>query len=368
MKKIAVIFGTRPEAIKLSPLIIELRKKMEVLVCSTGQHASMLEKVLDNFALKVDTDLGVMKPRQSLAELTSKTIMAIDDWLEKNQPDIVLVQGDTTSAYCAALTAFYRKISVGHVEAGLRTGELYAPFPEEINRKMITTCSTWHFAPTAGAAENLRAEGVSEERIFLTGNTVIDALLYCMNQNNTIPPVISGIADALLQSKLILVTCHRRETFGEGLKAVCEALALLAERFPDITFVFPVHRNPQVKEPVTRYLSGRKNIFLIDPLDYRQFVFLMSRSMLILTDSGGVQEEAPTLGVPVVVIRSVTERPEAVKLGTAILVGIASREIIETVSGLLENEGILKERIPGKNPFGDGRACERIAEILERIK
>ncbi len=366
MQRVLFVFGTRPEAIKLCPLIRRLARqpdRFEARVCVTAQHRSMLDQVLKAFEVRPDHDLNLMLENQSLAQLTARVVAALEPVIEAERPDLLLVQGDTTTTFCAALAGFYARIRVGHVEAGLRTGDRYEPFPEEINRVLTTRVADLHFAPTDEASANLRTEGVPAGSIFVTGNTVIDAVLY--------------IRDALEQGRLaggswpfldpgrrlLLVTAHRRESFGEGFERICQALVTLAGR-PEVQIVYPVHRNPHVRGPVERYLSDHPNIYLVEPLDYVPFVDLMLRSHLILTDSGGVQEEAPSLGKPVLVMREKTERPEAVRAGTVRLVGTSVDQIVGEAVRLLEDAEHYRQMARRHNPYGDGRACERIAEIL----
>lgn len=361
MPRIALIFGTRPEAIKLAPVIQALHASpdLESLVCVTGQHREMLDQVLALFAITPDADLDLMRPDQGLADLTARAITGIDRWLEKSSPDLVLVQGDTTTVFCAALAAFYRDIPVGHVEAGLRTGNLRSPFPEEANRVLTSRLTDLHFAPTAGSRDNLLAEGVAAAQIHVTGNTVIDALQAIRERVLVEPPEVPGF-DAMDPRPLVLITGHRRENFGRGFRAVCGGIARLAERFSDHVFVYPVHLNPHVQAPVRELLGGRENIRLIDPLTYLPFVHLMGRARLIITDSGGVQEEAPGLGVPVLVTRDTTERPEAVVAGTVRLVGTDEVRLVDEATRLLTDETARKAMAQAVNPYGDGRAAGRI--------
>jgi UDP-N-acetylglucosamine 2-epimerase (non-hydrolysing) len=369
MKRIALIFGTRPEAVKLCPLVLELREHPEFQphVCVTGQHREMLDQVLGVFDVRPDVDLNLMQPDQTLAGFTARAIAAIDDYLRDYQPEIVLVQGDTTTTLCAALAAFYGRIPIGHVEAGLRTWNKSSPFPEEINRVMTSRLADLHFAPTARSKENLLAEGVSADRIFVTGNTVIDALHLAVEKVRKEPPEIPGVPPELLNGDsrpLVLITGHRRENFGAGFRSICEAIAELAERFPDTAFVYPVHLNPNVRKPVFELLSGRTNIHLIEPLSYLPFVALMNRSTLVLTDSGGVQEEAPGLGKPVLVLRDTTERPEAVEAGTVRLTGTVKQAVVDNVTMLLSDPQVYNAMSHAVNPYGDGKACQRIVRTL----
>jgi UDP-N-acetylglucosamine 2-epimerase (non-hydrolysing) len=365
MKKVSLIFGTRPEAIKLCPLVLELKKHLEfeAHVCVTGQHRQMLDQVLEVFDVRPDVDLDLMQPDQTLAGLTARAITAIDGYLSEYKPDIVIVQGDTTTCFCAALAAFYRQIPIGHVEAGLRTWNKCSPFPEEINRVMTSQIADLHFAPTAWSKENLLKEGVPEDRVFVTGNTVIDALHIAVEKVRRDPPEVPGVPKELLNGdarSMVLITGHRRENFGEGFRNICQAISELSQRFPDTRFVYPVHLNPNVRKPVFDLLSGRANIHLIEPLSYLPFVALMDRSTIVLTDSGGVQEEAPGLGKPVLVMRDTTERPEGVAAGTVRLVGTDREKIVAEVSTLLTEERAYAAMANAVNPYGDGKAACRI--------
>jgi UDP-N-acetylglucosamine 2-epimerase (non-hydrolysing) len=366
LKRILIILGTRPEAIKLCPLVRRLRLQPEAfdtLVCVTAQHREMLDHALATFGVRPDYDLDLMQPGQTLAELTARILAALDPVLESARPDLAIVQGDTTTTLAAALGAFYRGIPVAHVEAGLRTGDLRQPFPEEMNRVLTARLTALHFAPTARAAEALGREGVDSARVFVTGNTGIDAVLW----------VRDALASGALRlppwewldagKQLILVTSHRRENFGAGFSGVMRALARLAAR-GDAQIVYPVHRNPNVNGPAHAILGGARNVALLDPLPYAAFVDLMRRCRLIITDSGGIQEEAPSLGKPVLVLRDKTERPEAVEAGTVKLVGTAEDRIVEEAARLLDDGAEYARMTRVHNPYGDGRACERIAEIL----
>ena len=370
MKRISLIFGTRPEAIKLAPVALALQEApdLDAHICVTAQHRRMLDQVLDTFSLAPDADLDLMRPDQSLAGLTSRAVTAVDAYLEAQRPDLVLVQGDTTTVFCAALAAFYRGVPVGHVEAGLRTGDLGAPFPEEANRVLTTRLAALHFAPTETARDNLLRENVPDDRIHVTGNTVIDALHLALARARRAPPAVPGLDERLLAGErpLVLVTGHRRENFGPGFEAVCRALARLAADFPDHAFVYPVHLNPRVQDPVRRILGGRDNVHLVEPLPYLAFVRLMDRCRLIVTDSGGVQEEAPGLGKPVLVTREKTERPEAVAAGTVALVGTDEERIVAAATRLLADEDAHAGMARSVNPYGDGRAAPRIVEICRR--
>jgi len=370
--KIALIFGTRPEAIKLAPVVLALRRTpgVETRVCVTGQHRQMLDQVLAAFAIKPDVDLNLMEPNQTLSRLTARAIEAIDRFLAEDRPDLVLVQGDTTTVFCAALAAFYHRIPLGHVEAGLRTGNLQAPWPEEANRVLTTRLTTLHFAPTETSRQNLLKEGVAPGSIFVTGNTVIDALLLAVEQVRAHPPAIPELP-AFLQPgtpekspRMVLITGHRRENFGGGFESICAAIADLATRFPDVQFVYPVHLNPNVREPVQRILgtAQAKNVHLIPPQSYLPFVGLLARASVILTDSGGVQEEAPSLGKPVLVMRDTTERPEAVDAGTVRLVGTDRPKIVAEVARLLMDPEAYAAMSRAHNPYGDGHSSHRIVE------
>jgi UDP-N-acetylglucosamine 2-epimerase (non-hydrolysing) len=376
-RKISLIFGTRPEAIKLVPVVVGLKADpdVQVRVCVTGQHRHMLDQVLDVFAVKPDFDLNLMVPNQSLAGLAARGIESIDRYLAADQPDLVLIQGDTTTTLCAALAAFYRRIPVGHVEAGLRTFDLQAPWPEEANRVLATRLTALHFAPTEGSRQNLLREGVADERIVVTGNTGIDALLLALAVVRSNPPEVPALPESLQPSsgardeapRMVLITGHRRENFGDGFENICLSIAALARRFPSIHFVYPVHLNPNVREPVTRLLAAGAsghgvlpNIHLIEPLPYLPFVGLLERASIILTDSGGIQEEAPSLGKPVLVMRETTERPEAVEAGTARLVGTDPARIVGEMTRLMMDSRAYDQMARAHNPYGDGRATERI--------
>ena len=374
-----MVFGTRPEAIKMAPLVHEFKKhpdQFETLVCVTGQHREMLDQVLELFQIVPDVDLNIMKSGQDLYDVTSRVLLGMRDVLKELAPDVVLVHGDTTTSMAAALAAFYQQIPVGHVEAGLRTGNIYSPWPEEMNRLMTGRIATYHFSPTPLSKQNLLKENVNTEHIIITGNTVIDALHWVVNKIH----LEQGLRDRLHQSildygydtdrldkgkRLVLITGHRRENFGDGFLNICHAIASLAEKYPDVDFVYPMHLNPNVRKPVLEILgSGNPNVFLIEPLQYLQFVFLMEKSYLVLTDSGGVQEEAPGLGKPVLVMRDTTERPEAVDAGTVMLVGADRVRIEDGVSSLLENVTLYEKMSKAVNPYGDGLACQRIVDFL----
>jgi len=367
-RRVLVIFGTRPEAIKLAPVVgaLAATRSLEPRVCVTGQHREMLDQMLALFRIRPDRDLAIMRPEQNLFELTGRALDGLRNAIEAERPAAVLVQGDTTTAMAAALAAFYCKVPVGHVEAGLRTNHIYDPFPEEMNRRLTTQLTTWHFAPTERAAESLRREGVLAERIVVTGNTVVDALKTIVAQLDQAPattPLLS--AEQLAGRRLILVTGHRRESFGAGLRSICSALRDLAERHADVLIVYPVHLNPAVQQAVHGLLAGQPNVVLTAPLDYLPFVDLMRRAYLILTDSGGLQEEAPSLGVPVLVMRETTERPEAIAAGTAVLVGTDRQAIVTAADRLLSDAAAHGRMRAARNPFGDGAAAPRIAAHLE---
>lgn len=379
MHKISVIFGTRPEAIKLAPIILALKNHpdFECHICVTAQHRQMLDQVLNIFDITPDVDLNIMKKNQSLSELTARVIIGIDNYLTSYKPDMVLVQGDTTTVFSAALTSFYHQIPIGHVEAGLRTGNMQSPWPEEANRVLTSRITNLHFAPTEKSRQNLLFENVKDEHIVVTGNTVIDALFIALNKINENPPIIPSLPEFLQpnsnrQSKseprLVLITGHRRENFGSGFENICNAIFKLAHIFPDVHFVYPVHLNPNVREPVMRLLktnSAGKNIHLLEPLDYLPFIALMNRSYIIITDSGGVQEEAPSLGKPVLVMRDTTERPEAVEAGTVKLVGTNYESIVAQTSELLNNKEAYNSMSIAHNPYGDGKATGRHIKALK---
>jgi len=332
--KILIIFGTRPEAIKMAPLVLKLRQELDIKVCVTGQHREMLDQVLKLFKIIPDYDFNLMKPNQNLANLTGEVLNGVTHVLKQEEFDWVLVQGDTTSTMAGAMAAFFQKVPVGHVEAGLRTYDLGSPFPEELNRQVTSKMAKLHFAPTVESKRNLLNEGFSENNISITGNTVIDALHWVLEHSSPMDVVLPF---ELQQSRMILVTGHRRENFGSGFQQICEALRIIALKQPDIQIVYPVHLNPNVREPVNRILSNLPNLHLTEPLEYQQFVILMNHSTLILTDSGGVQEEAPSLGKPVLVMRDTTERPEAVEAGTVKLVGVNQQTIVDETMRLLNN-------------------------------
>ena len=363
--KILMIFGTRPEAIKMAPLVLRLSQEVEVKVCVTGQHRQMLDQVLELFQITPNYDLNLMKPNQNLANLTGEVLNGVTQILQKEKFDWVLVQGDTTSTIAGAMASFYQKVPVGHVEAGLRTFNLNSPFPEELNRQVTSKMARLHFAPTAESKKNLLKEGFSEKTITITGNTVIDALKWVLKHST---PLDVALPFNLHGSQIILVTGHRRENFGEGFQQICEALRTIALQQPDVQIVFPVHLNPNVREPVNNILSSLPNLHLLEPLEYPRFVHLMNLSTLILTDSGGVQEEAPSLGKPVLVMRDTTERPEAVKAGTVNLVGANRQTIVDETIHLLNDSKAYRKMAVAQNPYGDGTACEKILETLLNLE
>lgn len=370
--KTLCIFGTRPEAIKMAPLALALAAddRFDAKVCVTAQHREMLDQVLDLFAIRPDFDLNIMKPGQDLTDVTTAILQGLKGVFAQFKPDMVLVHGDTATTFAATLAAYYQQIPVSHVEAGLRTGNLYSPWPEEANRKLTGALARLHFAPTDTSRDNLLQEGVAPEHIVVTGNTVIDALLDTVRRLDTDPALRARAAapSAFLDPsrKRILVTGHRRESFGGGFERICQALAEIARQHPDVDIVYPVHLNPNVREPVNRLLTGIDNIHLIEPLDYLPFVHLMSRAHLILTDSGGIQEEAPSLGKPVLVMRDTTERPEAVAAGTVKLVGTDSARIVAEIDRLLTDDTEYRRMSRAHNPYGDGQACHRILTTLYR--
>lgn len=379
MKKILLVFGTRPEAIKMAPLVKklqELPEEFQTVVCVTGQHREMLDQVLRLFDITPEYDLNIMKPNQDLYDITSRILLGMRDVLREVQPDIVLVHGDTTTSMAAALAAFYQQIPVGHVEAGLRTGNIYSPWPEEMNRLITGRITTHHFSPTPLAKENLLREHVDEKQIIVTGNTVIDALQMVVKRLDEDKALASEVAAKINQMgydvkrlegnrRMVLITGHRRENFGEGFLNICHAIKHLAEQYKDVDFVYPMHLNPNVRKPVLEILGEKaENVFLIEPLDYLPFVYMMQHSTLILTDSGGVQEEAPGLGKPVLVMRDTTERPEAVEAGTVLLVGTYRKKIEQGVSMLLDDADTYRRMSEAVNPYGDGKACNRIVDRL----
>lgn len=380
MKTILSVFGTRPEAIKMAPLVKELEKHPEAfksVVCVTAQHRQMLDQVLEIFNIRPDYDLDIMKQGQDLYDVTSRVLLGMRDVLREVAPDIVLVHGDTTTSMAVALAAFYEKIQVGHVEAGLRTGNIYSPWPEEMNRQITGRIASVHFSPTPLSRKNLLAENVPSEKIEVTGNTVIDALKMVVERISSDTTLKTALGNKLLENgydvsrlsgnrRLVLITGHRRENFGEGFLNICRAIKDLTVSYPDVDFVYPMHLNPNVRRPIAEVFGDEKmpNVFFIEPLEYLSFVFLMEKSYLVLTDSGGIQEEAPGLGKPVLVMRDTTERPEAVEAGTVKLVGTDYGKIFSGVSSLLDNRELYNTMSLAVNPYGDGKACARIIERL----
>jgi len=382
MKKILLVFGTRPEAIKMAPLVHEFKKYpklFETKVCVTGQHREMLDQVLGLFQIVPDYDLDIMKPGQDLYDITTRVLLGMRDVLIEAKPDMVFVHGDTTTSTAAALASFYQQIPVAHVEAGLRTGNIYSPWPEEMNRLLTGRIATLHFAPTALSRDNLVKENVKADQIIVTGNTVIDALLWVVEMIQKSEGLKDTLHSELLSNgydtdrlingrRLVLITGHRRENFGEGFLNICHSIKSLSEKYKDVDFVYPVHLNPNVRKPVLDVLgNGSENVFLIDPLQYLQFVYLMEQSYLILTDSGGIQEEAPGLGKPVLVMRNTTERPEAVDAGTVLLVGADQNRIEHGVSQLLDDVALYNKMSEAVNPYGDGMACGRIVDFMKEL-
>nr|WP_269749546.1 UDP-N-acetylglucosamine 2-epimerase (non-hydrolyzing) [Xenorhabdus lircayensis] len=366
------VFGTRPEAIKMAPLVHALAKDtaFDTKVCVTAQHREMLDQVLHLFGITPDFDLNIMQKGQDLTDITCRILQGMKPVLEEFKPDVVLVHGDTTTTMATSLAAFYQHIPVGHIEAGLRTGDLYSPWPEEANRKIAGHLAMYHFAPTENSRDNLLKESIAGNRIFVTGNTVIDALLSVRDRIMNDEAMYGQLAELYpfidSNKKMILVTGHRRESFGEGFERICEALAQIAKTHPDVQVVYPVHLNPNVSEPVKRILHDIDNVILIKPQDYLPFVYLMNHAYMILTDSGGIQEEAPSLGKPVLVMRNTTERPEAVDAGTVRLVGTETQIIVAEVTRLLTDDIAYQQMSHAHNPYGDGQACQRILEALKR--
>ena len=382
MKNMMLVFGTRPEAIKMSPLVKEFQKypeKFETIVCVTGQHREMLDQVLRIFDIQPDYDLNIMKQGQDLYDVTARVLTGMRDVLKETRPDIVLVHGDTTTSTAAALAAFYQQIPVGHIEAGLRTHNIYSPWPEEVNRQITGRIATYHFAPTSLSKDNLLQEGISGEQIIVTGNTVIDAL-YMVVEKIKNDGILSCELEKVLKAsgydisrlsdgrKLVLITGHRRENFGDGFISMCKAIKSLSEKYPEVDFVYPMHLNPNVRKPIHEVFgeSQRANLFFIEPLEYLSFVYLMEKSTLVLTDSGGIQEEAPGLGKPVLVMRDTTERPEALEAGTVKLVGTDYDKIVGEVSALLDDPVYYNRMSKAVNPYGDGKACKRIVAFLNK--
>lgn len=369
-KRILTVFGTRPEAIKMAPLVHALAadERFEAKVCVTAQHREMLDQVLELFEIVPDYDLNLMKASQTLNEITARILLELKPVLQEFKPDVVLVHGDTATTFAASLASYYEQIAVGHIEAGLRTGNIYSPWPEEGNRKLTGALSKYHFAPTETSKHNLLIENYSESDIYVTGNTVIDALILIKNKIDTNTDLNNELAAQFpmldKSKKLILVTGHRRESFGGGFERICDALAITAKRYPQAQILYPMHLNPNVREPVNRILKGINNIHLIEPQEYLPFIYLMSCSHIILTDSGGIQEEAPSLGKPVLVMRNTTERPEAVDAGTVNLVGTDVGVITAAINELMDNEEAYKSMSFAHNPYGDGNACKKILEVL----
>ena len=384
-KQIMLVFGTRPEAIKMAPLVKEFQKypdKFQTIVCVTGQHREMLDQVLHIFEIRPDYDLNIMQQGQDLYDVTARVLIGMRDVLKEAQPDVVLVHGDTTTSTAAALAAFYQQIPVGHVEAGLRTHNIYSPWPEEMNRQITGRIATYHFSPTLLSRKNLLAEGVKEEQITVTGNTVIDALYMVVDKIKQDKALDTELEIVLRQAgyevnrlvkgkKLVLITGHRRENFGDGFISMCRAIQALTLKYPDVDFVYPMHLNPNVRKPIHQVfgedLANLGNMFFIEPLEYLSFVYLMEKSFLVLTDSGGIQEEAPGLGKPVLVMRDTTERPEALAAGTDKLVGTDYDSIVSEVSALLEDVEYYDKMSKAVNPYGDGKACERIVRTFNEI-
>lgn len=384
MKKVMLVFGTRPEAIKMAPLVKEFQKdnNIETQVCVTGQHRQMLDQVLELFKIKPNYDLNIMKAGQDLYDVTSQVIIGMRDILKTAKPDIVLVHGDTTTSTATALAAFYQQIPVAHVEAGLRTHNIYSPWPEEMNRQITGRIATYHFSPTELSKANLVKENIDSKNIIITGNTVIDALFYVIKKIKADNTLSENLYQNLVQCgydtqrlnngrQLILITGHRRENFGDGFIHMCKAIKSLVQKYPNVDFVYPMHLNPNVRKPIHEVfgenLSELSNMFFIEPLEYFSFIYLMEKATIILTDSGGIQEEAPSLGKPVLVMRDTTERPEAVEAGTVKLVGTNYDTIINSVSDLLDNEKSYLQMSQSTNPYGDGKACERIVSFIQHL-
>jgi len=371
-KRILTVFGTRPEAIKMAPLVHALAadERFDAKVCVTAQHREMLDQVLELFEITPDYDLNLMKPGQDLTDVTCGILQGLKPVLSEFKPEHVLVHGDTATTLSTTLAAYYQQIKVGHVEAGLRTGNIYSPWPEEGNRKLTGALADLHFAPTETSKKNLLVENVSEDKIIITGNTVIDALLEVVEKLKTNEALKSEMQEKFSflnpEKRLVLITGHRRESFGGGFERICTAISQLAKEFPNVEFVYPMHLNPNVREPVNRLLKELDNVFLIEPLDYLPFVYLMNQAYVLLTDSGGIQEEAPSLGKPVLVMRDATERPEAVDAGTVKLVGTSVEKIFSELAELLSNEKAYEQMSFAHNPYGDGKACARICDVLAK--
>lgn len=374
MTKVLLVFGTRPEAIKMAPVVLALKREHEfsVQVCVTGQHREMLDQVIKLFGITPDYDLNIMRDDQTLTGIMCSILNGIEPILENFRPDIVLVHGDTTTSFAVAMAAYFKKIKIGHIEAGLRTGNLYSPWPEEGNRKLTASITDIHFAPTADSKSNLTSEGVGEESIFVTGNTVVDALhhgLAILAEDKVFErDTVQKYEFINFSKRIILVTGHRRENIGEGIMNLCETLIEVSKNFGDVEIVFPVHMNPRVKEPIYKMMSGIKDVHLLDALNYKEFLYFMNKSYCIVTDSGGIQEEAPSLGKPVVITRDTTERPEAIKSGSAVLVGQSKEKLFKTLVTLLENKDAYQVMATANNPFGDGHASERIMKILKTLR
>lgn len=370
MKKILLVFGTRPEAIKMAPLVksLENDSRFDVKVCVTAQHREMLDQVLDLFEIKPDFDLNIMKSGQDLTDVTVAILQGLREVISSFSPDHVLVHGDTATTLSATLASYYQKVSVGHVEAGLRTNNLYSPWPEEGNRKVAGALANLHFAPTVLSKDNLVKENIAHDKIVVTGNTVIDALLDVVDKLKTDvelqQKMVKKFAFLDAAKRKVLITGHRRESFGGGFERICQAISIMAKAFPDVEFIYPMHLNPNVREPVNRLLNDLQNVFLIEPLDYLPFVYLMEQSHIIMTDSGGIQEEAPSLGKPVLVMRDTTERPEAIEAGTVKLVGTDVTTITNTLTELLNDTEAYEKMSFAHNPYGDGKACQRICDAL----
>ena len=375
-KKVMLVFGTRPEAIKMGPLFHKLNSEPEIFdvkVCVTGQHREMLDQALALFEIQPDIDLNIMMPKQGLSFLTAGILEKFEAVLFEFKPDIVLVHGDTTTTLATAISAFYAGIPIGHVEAGLRTNNIHSPFPEEFNRQVTSKIAKWHFAPTIESRKNLIAENISEKNIVVSGNTVIDALYWVLNRIENdekkslkLDKMLNKILDFnWKKDRIVLITCHRRENFGKGITQICKAIGKLASKFKDIKFVYPVHLNPNIQNPVRNILKNTSNVFLIKPLNYEPFVYLLKHCYIILTDSGGIQEEAPSLGIPVLVMRNVTERPEALNAGTVELVGANEEIIVNKTSMLINDLNYYTKMAQAHNPYGDGKACERIIKALQ---
>ena len=375
MKKVLLVFGTRPEAIKMAPLVKafqEQNKLFKTKICVTGQHREMLDQVLDLFEINADFDLDIMRPNQDLYDITGNILQGMKGVFSIYRPDIVFVHGDTTTTFAVSLAAFYEKIEVAHIEAGLRTNNIYSPWPEEANRKLTSQLTTYHFTPTKQSQDNLLSENIAPDKIIVTGNTVIDALLLMLNKLHINVTFREQVKKSILEkgfdpeaSEFVLVTGHRRENFGQGIVNICSALKKIALDRPNINIVYPVHLNPNVLKPVNDLLGNVKNVYLIEPLQYEAFIYLMSLSKLIITDSGGVQEEAPSLGKPVLVMRDTTERPEAVSAGTVKLVGTNIQGIVSATNELLDNTLVYESMAKAHNPYGDGKACERIISFMK---